>query len=80
MTTQCPKGHEIRSQQDRDSQRYCARCRKEHNDRQTLKRKAAMDVCRGLEAYGVKFMDGDRPVTAEQVAEQLLKVYGSRID
>jgi hypothetical protein len=39
-----------------------------------------MDVCRGLEAYGVKFMDGDRPVTAEQVAAQLLKVYGSRID
>ncbi len=75
----CPKGHAIKSRQDRDSQGWCARCRKEHNERIALKRKAALDVCRGLEAYGVKFMDGDRPVSAEAVAKQLVEKYGQNI-
>jgi hypothetical protein len=54
-------------------------CRQQHNKREALRRKAAMTVCRRLESHGVNFMDGDRPVTADELAAQLLRVVADKI-
>jgi hypothetical protein len=51
-------------------------CRQQHNKREALRRKAAMTVCRRLEEYGIRYENSGVPVTANEVAQQLLERFG----
>ncbi len=74
----CAHGHVIRSSADRLNG-YCRMCKAATDKQYQLKRKAALEVCRGLEKYGVRFENAGVPVTPEDVAKQLLEVYGPQI-
>jgi hypothetical protein len=78
MSEQCPKGHPIKSSADRING-YCRRCKADYDREYQLKQKAARDVVRVFEAAGAVFVNDGVPVTPEEVAQQLLKVYGNSI-
>jgi hypothetical protein len=73
-TTTCPHGHTIRTSADR-SQGYCRECKRSGDRDQRLRRRAALDVVRIFEAAGVQFQDNGRPIAADEVARQLMRVY-----
>jgi hypothetical protein len=76
---QCAKGHPTPTAAYRDKSNTCLECKREYDEKHRLKRKAAYDVCQGLAAYGVSYMDGDKPVTPEELAAQLVRLYGDKI-
>lgn len=75
-TATCPRGHEIRSTADRTASGYCRRCKRDDDRTARLANRAALDVVRVFEAAGVRFQNDGQPVTAEEVARQLVEVYG----
>lgn len=78
--TECPQGHEIRSASDRDVHGYCRACKADGDRQRRLANKAALDVVRVFEAAGVRFQDAGVPIDAEEVARQLVAVYGTEIN
>ncbi|AWT52590.1 hypothetical protein D806_016060 [Mycolicibacterium smegmatis MKD8] len=72
----CPRGHEIRSSADRTISGYCRNCKRDDDRRDRIAKRAALDVVRVFEAAGVRFQDNGQPVAAEEVARQLVSVYG----
>lgn len=77
--TQCPAGHEIRSTADRTTNGYCRACKREDDRLIRLKNRAALEVVRIFEAAGVRFQDDGLPLPAEDVARQLVALYGDDI-
>ena len=74
----CAHGHVIRTAADRLNG-YCRRCKAATDKQYQLKRKAALAVCRGLEEYGIRYEDNGVPVSAEEVAQQLLERFGDSV-
>jgi hypothetical protein len=74
----CVHGHDT-DKTGRDRAGYCKRCRSIRAKEYALKRKAAFDVCRGLANQGIRFENAGVPVHPDDVAAQLLKVYGQNI-
>lgn len=79
MADQCKWGHDTTKPNSRDASGYCRACRKERNQREWLKAKAARDVVNIFAAAGAVFMDGDREVSREELAAQLLKIVGPQM-
>lgn len=77
IITECPAGHHIRSSADRDKQGYCRQCRSDSERMKRMRARAALDVVRAFEDCGVKFVNDGVPITAEAVAAQLVRVYGT---
>jgi hypothetical protein len=71
MADYCPKGHYCPTSAHRDAGGTCKECKRLH----ALKRKAAYEVCLGLERYGVRFENEGVPVSAEEVAAQLVRLH-----
>lgn len=78
--TTCPRGHQIRSTADRTASGYCRQCKRDDDRVQRLKKRAALDVVRAFEAAGIRFQNGGVPVGAEEVARQLVAVYGGDVE
>lgn len=78
--TECPRGHPIRCQADRTTQGYCRQCKREDDRLNRLKNRAALDVVHAFEAAGVQFQNNGTPLPAEEVARQLVAVYGNDLD
>lgn len=79
MADQCKWGHDTRKPNSRDRSGYCRLCRKARNKQEYLKVRAAQDVVAIFQAAGAVFMDGDRLVSADELARQLVKVVGPTI-
>lgn len=83
MEERCPKQHVIRSSADRVNG-YCRQCKRiydrEYRRRQKMKVQAANDVVAIFAAAGAVFKDGAREVSAQELAAQLVKVYGHTLD
>lgn len=77
--TPCPQGHEIRSSADRTRQGFCRECQRNCDRRNRMKNRAALDVVRIFEAAGAVFQVDGVPVAAEDVAAQLVRLYGNEI-
>ncbi len=75
----CVNGHPTPTAAHRDSKGTCRECKRAYAREREIKARAALDVVKVFEAAGVRFVNGVEPVTAEQLAEQLLKVYGQSI-
>ncbi len=77
MKEQCAHGHTIRSQADR-SQGWCRECKRIYDRNYRARQKALADAARDVvaifQAAGARFTDGDRPVSADEVAAQLVRV------
>jgi hypothetical protein len=82
MADQCKYGHNTTAPNSRDASGFCRRCRKDRNQREYQKLRAAQDVVAMFEAAGCTFFDSDRQVTVspEELAAQLVKVYGPVLD
>ena len=77
--TECPHGHQIRSQADRTTQGHCRRCKAGYDRERHRMRSVALDIVKSFEAAGVKFHNAGVPVSAEDLARQLVLVYGEDI-
>jgi hypothetical protein len=78
--TACPAGHHIRSSADRTNQSHCRQCKRETDRLNRLKQRAALDVVKVFEAAGVRFQNDGVPVAAEDVARQLVAIYGDEFN
>ncbi|WP_071289825.1 hypothetical protein [Mycolicibacterium llatzerense] len=57
--TECPQGHEIRTQADRTAQGYCRECKREDERRRRRFTKTATDIVKMFQEGGVVFFDPD---------------------
>lgn len=75
-TDQCPQGHRIRSNSDRDGQGYCKRCRADRARSRRVSDGMKLTMARAFEAAGVRFEDdAGQPVAPADVVRQLVSVY-----
>jgi hypothetical protein len=82
MADQCKWGHPTPLRSDRDASGFCRACKRVVNQRARDRRKqlevanrAALDTVLAFQQAGVRFVNEGEPVTAEQVAEQLVRLY-----
>jgi len=78
--TQCPHGHDIRSSADRSTQGACRQCKREDDRERRIRNRAALDVVKVFEAAGAVFHRNGDPLDAEDVARQLVAIYGTDRD
>ena len=69
MADTCKYGHDVTKPNSRDASGYCRLCRKNRNQREYLKLKAAADVVEVFRAAGIPVGDGD----VHELARQLVK-------
>ena len=75
----CPKGHPTPTASHRDAKGTCKECKRDYARERELKARAALDIVRVFEAAGCSFVAGDRAVTPEELAAQLVRLYGDNI-
>ncbi len=72
--THCPQGHSTPTSMHRDSQGTCRECKRTYDRQMKARMRAAFKVCRELEGRGIRFEDGGKPVSADELVAQLLKI------
>lgn len=75
MADTCKWGHPTTAPDSRDGSGFCRQCKKEVNRREYLKAKAARDVVAAFQAAGASFVNGDHPVSPDELVAQLLKQF-----
>ncbi len=86
MADTCKWGHPTPLTSDRDASGFCRQCKRIVNQKARDKRKqlelanrAALDTVLAFQAAGAVFVNGDTPVTPEELAAQLVRLYGDKI-
>lgn len=74
MADTCRWGHDTTKPNSRDAGGFCRQCRRERNQREYQKLRAAEAVVDIFTAAGAVYQDGDRPVSPKELVEQLVKL------
>lgn len=75
MQETCPRGHEIRTASDRDTQGFCRECKRERERSRRTAERAVLDVVRVFVSAGVEFETDGIPVQPALIVRQLMDKY-----
>jgi hypothetical protein len=72
----CPRGHEIRSAADRNTQGRCRECQREDDRLRRVRDRAALDVVAVFHSAGVEFLTDDgTPRDPNEIVRELIASY-----